>query len=590
VRNCRIPLVSMILICFGSVYGQAPDRSPRIAPNLGTDPETRARVIVNPVFATGMKCDGATDDSAALQAALVSATNPALGNATVIMPPGTCIISPAVVSINASIWLQGAGRFGTTLKRKSSSSGSPMLLINSNGITFSDFTIDGNKGGPGIATPADSIAAGSAFSGISIERMRFVNSTFNDIASYVTAAGSYSANWLIADNEFDNQGNPFSSCVINGNCGNILVRNPLRVRVIGNRSDTCENFAMFSSIPGGGQVEIGQNAVSNLGGFGIALGGGVLGSAGAHIHHNFITSTNVDPSNLIDLAIWSDFSVDHNILFHNGVAPSTPATVGEPSGCIADFPPADHGEVDSNFCYASPTMALNVIGIGLGGSDISITNNFVQGTSSAGIGVAVGSQGPARGVRVIGNTTKNNNHQNPGAHAGIELYLGVGAPDLAALSDVIIQGNHSYDDQPVKTQGYGIGIALFGVRTRFANITIENNDVTGNQIGGLLNNASPIPGLVIRNNFGHNPVGAISAPDFPASGSGPQVNNTGYDVTVYITSGTNPITIAINGTTLTGVLVPGGGAVSGPIRLPANQNLTLTYAPGGTPSWQWIAD
>jgi hypothetical protein len=277
-------------------------------------------------------------------------------------------------------------------------------------------------------------------------------------------------------------------------------------------------------------------------------------------------------------------------LYHNGVAPSTPATVGEPSACIADFPPADHGEVDSNFCYASPTMALNVIGIGLGGSDISITNNFVQGASSAGIGVAVGSQGPARGVRIIGNTTKNNNQQNPGAHAGIELFLGVGAPNLAALSDVIIQGNHSYDDQPVKTQGYGIGIGLFGVRTGFANITIENNDVRGNKMDGLLNNASPFTGFVIRNNAGHNPVGAIPAPDFPASGAGPQVNNTSYDVTVYITSGTNPITIAINGTTLTGVSVPGGGAVSGAIRLPANQNLTLTYAPGGTPSWQWIAD
>ena len=74
------------------------------------------------------------------------------------------------------------------------------------------------------------------------------------------------------------------------------------------------------------------------------------------------------------------------------------------------------------------------------------------------------------------------------------------------------------------------------------------------------------------------------------SGAGPQINDTGYDVTVYITSGTQPITIAINGTTLTGVSVPGGGGVSGPIRLPANQSITLTYAGGGTPSWQWIAE
>jgi hypothetical protein len=589
-RNCALSLLSIVLSCCGNSQAQSPARSPRTSSRIRTEPEIRSRVIINPVFATGMVCDGVTDDSAALQAALASAANPNLGNATVIMPPGTCIINPAVVSINASIWLQGAGGFGTTLKRKNSSSGSPILLINSNGITFSDFAIDGNKGGPGIATQADSIATGTPFSGITIERMRFVNSTNNDIVSYVTAPGSYSANWLIADNEFDNQGNPFSSCAVSGACANILVRNPLRVRVIGNRSNTCENFALFSSIPGGGQVEIGQNDVSNLGGFGVALGGGVLGSAGAHIHHNLFTTTNADPSNLIDMAFWNDFLVDHNILYHNGIAAPAPAMAGEPVACIADFPPADHGEVDSNFCYVSPTMARNVIGIGLGGNDISITNNFIQGASSAGISVAVGSQGPARGVRVIGNTTKNNNQQSPGSHAGIELFLGVGAPDLAALSDVIIQGNHSYDDQPIKTQGYGIGIALFGDRTRFANITIENNDVTGNKVGGLLNNASPFTGFVIRNNFGYNPVGTIAAPDFPASGAGPQINDTGYDVTVYITSGTHPIAIAIHGTTLTGVFVPGGGVVSGPIRLPANQDITLTYTAGGAPSWQWIAD
>src|SRR5262249_34473039 len=96
-------------------------------------------------------------------------------------------------------------------------------------------------------------------------------------------------------------------------------------------------------------------------------------------------------------------------------------------------------------------------------------------------------------------------------------------------------------------------------------------------------------GFVIRNNIGLNPVGVISAPGFPLSGSA-LVNGTGYDATIYITSGAQPITIAINGTTLTGVSVPGGGAVSGPIRLPANQSITLTYASGDAPSWQWIGE
>jgi hypothetical protein len=585
-RRLSLPLAGVLLVCLSNAYAQAPERFPRTPP-VKPDSEIRTKWIMNPVFATGMKCDGSTDDSAALQAILNSAAYASLGNATVIMPPGTCIIDLAAhVSINATIWLQGAGRLGTTLKRKNSSNGGSILMINSNGVTLSDFAIDGNKEGPGIVAPADSVSATGPFSDVTVQRMRFMNSTDSDIVSSVSGPGNYTTNWLVEDNDFQNQGNPFSSCITSIQCANVRLLQPLHVQVLRNRSDNSQQFALFGSISGGGQVDVGENIVTNLGGFGVALGGGVLGASGAHVHHNFISTTNSDPHNLIDVAFWNDFTVDHNVLHHNGVAPSP---VNEPSACIADFPPANHGEVDSNICYAMPTANLNVVGISMGGDDVSITNNFVQDCSTAGIGVAVGSQGPARGVRIIGNTARNNDHQNPGSHAGIELFLGPGGPNLAALSDVIIQGNHSYDDQPVKTQGYGIGIALAGVRAGFTTVMVEGNNVTGNRNGPFLNNATPFTGFVIRNNVGLNPVGAISAPGFPLSGTA-LLNNTGYDVTVYITSGAQPITIAVNGTSLTGVVVLGGGAVSGPIRLPANQNITLTYVGGGTPSWQWIAD
>ncbi len=578
-------MAEMLFICLSQAYAQGPETFPR-TPRHRPDSEIIARGGVGPVFATGMKCDGSADDSAALQAVLdsASAVNSGLGNAAVIMPPGTCIIDLAQISINAPIWLQGAGRLGTILKRKNSSNGGSILAINSNGVTLSDFAIDGNKGGPGIIAPADSVSATGPFSDITVQRMRFMNSTDSDIVSSVTGPGNFTTNWTIEDNDFQNQGNPFSSCVTSIQCANIRLLQPLHVHVLRNRSDNSEQFALFGSIPGAGQVDVGENIVTNLGGFGVALGGGVLGASAARIHHNFIATNNSDPHNLIDVAFWNDFSVDHNVLHHNGVAPSP---VNEPSACIADFPPADHGEVDSNTCYATPTANLNVVGISMGGNDVSITNNFVQDCSTAGIGVAVGSQGPAKGIRIIGNTAKNNDHQNPGSHAGIELFLGPGSPNLAALSDVIIQANHSYDDQPLKTQGYGIGIALAGVRVGFLNVTIEGNNLTGNKVGPFLNNAIAFNGFVIRNNAGLDPI-AITAPAFPLSGV-VLVNNTSYDVGVYITSGVHPITIAINGTPLTGVVVPGGRAVSAPVPLPANQNITLTYAVGGTPRWQWIA-
>jgi hypothetical protein len=582
-----LSVVLLLVASFGfssGASGQTPGRiTPGAAPACS---DVRKTCIINPVFATGMKCDGVTDDSSALQAALNSAMA-SLGNATVIMPPGTCIIDPgAGVSINGSIWLQGAGKFGTTLKRKDSSAGASILFLNSNGVTLSNFAINGNKGGTGVATPTDSVLAGP-ISDITIERMRFVNSTNSDIMTNVSGAGLYSADWVIADNEFDNQGNPVASCVDSAGCANVYLHQPLRVRVVGNRSDNSQNFAIFSSIPGGGQVEIANNSVVNFEGFGIALGGGVFGASGAHIHHNFFSSSTTDKGNLVDVAFWPDFTVDHNVLHHNS---SIGFSDGIASACIGDYPPANQGTVDSNFCHIVPSTVNNTVGIAIGGSDVSITNNFVEGASTAGIGVIVGNQGPARGVRIIGNTTKNNNQANFGTHGGIELFLGPGGPNLAGLSDVIVQGNHSYDDQPTKTQAYGITVALVGQQTPIANVLIEGNDVTGNKIGGILNNASaPLSGFVIRNNTGHNPIGGITAPAFPASAAA-LINNTGYDATVYITTGTNPISIAIGDTTLAGLSIPGGGAVSGPIRLPANQTITLTYMPGGTPTWQWIAD
>jgi hypothetical protein len=564
-----------------SVTAQVATQNPEVAAACSV----RRTCIVNPVFALGMKCDGVTDDSAALQAALNSAQFPGLGSASIIMPPGICIIDPAAnVSINSSVWLQGAGRFGTTLRRKNSSGSGlgSLLRIQSDGITLSDFAIDGNKGGPGIASSIDSLAANGPFRQITIQRMRFLNATSSDIVSTITGTGNFTADWLVADSDFDNQGN--LDCNLAIACANIHLTAVLRARIFGNRSDKSQNFVLTTSVPGGGQLEVGQNIVTNIDGFGVVTGGGVIGAAGVHIHDNFISTTTTNPFNLIDLGFWSDFTVDHNVLYHNGGLLATPLI---PTACIADFPPAEHGEVDSNVCYCLPSPS-NVGGILLGGSDVSITNNYVVGAGTAGIGYTVSNAAPERGVRIIGNTVKNNSQEVPGAHGGIELFLDPGG--VAAMSDVIVRGNHSYDDQASKTQAWGITIAAYGQKTGFSNVLIEGNNVTGNKVAGILNSASaPFSGFVIRNNAGYNPIGGITAPAFPASATA-LINDTGYDATVYITSGTNPISIAIGDTPVAGLFIPGGGALSGPIRLPANQTITLTYMPGGTPTWQWIAD
>ena len=153
---------------------------------------------INPVFAIGMKCDGVTDDSAALQSALNGADDPGLGNVKIVLPPGTCIIDPAAaVTINSALWLQGAGRRGTTLKRKDSSSGGALLTFNADGITLSDFAIDGNKGGAGITASADNISVNAPSNGVTITRMHFLNATGADIISSSQGDGIFVSDWKI---------------------------------------------------------------------------------------------------------------------------------------------------------------------------------------------------------------------------------------------------------------------------------------------------------------------------------------------------------------------------------------------------------
>jgi hypothetical protein len=573
------------------VDGRPIGQEPRTRPSPG--PQTvRACSVqhtcvtnpVNPIFATAMQCDGISDDSSALQYSL-NLAQASVGNVAVIMPPGTCVIDPAAkVTISSGLWLRGAGRDGTTLKRKDSSAGGSILSLAADGITLSDFGIDGSKGGPGIVASADSIAASAPSNYVTIQRMNFANATGSDIVSPTSGVGLFIANWLITENEFQNQG--LSACGKANSCANVLIRQPLGLHVTRNHSDGSQHFAMFTSVSGGGMVEVANNTITNLNGFAVALGQGTPGSAGANIHHNFISNVTTDPDNLIDLSYWTDFTVTHNIIYHNGQFPVGGATT---TSCISSVN-APHGLIEANSCYGVPTNAVSVIGIVAGQSDTTISNNFVQGCSAAGIAFSVNSPGARNGVNIWGNTTKNNSTQDSSTHAGIELAISRGVVGTATISDVMIRGNHSYDDQATPTQQYGIGIGL-GLTspvTSFSNVVIEGNDLAGNIKSGLLSTAT-IENLSVRNNFAFNPVGVIQPPPFPAPSAGAITNNTGYDVTIYITAGTAPVSIAINGAPLVGVTIPAKAAGS-PIRLAANQNITLTYTAGGTPAWQWVGD
>lgn len=103
--------------------------------------------------------------------------------------------------------------------------------------------------------------------------------------------------------------------------------------------------------------------------------------------------------------------------------------------------------------------------------------------------------------------------------------------------------------------------------------TYANNDTAGL---GIVRQAST--GGIFRDNRGYNPVGSVTPPAVPASGTA-QSNNTGYDCMVLVTGGTVS-NIAIGGINT--------GQTSGWFRVPALQTITLTYTVA--PSWSWYGE
>jgi hypothetical protein len=78
------------------------------------------------------------------------------------------------------------------------------------------------------------------------------------------------------------------------------------------------------------------------------------------------------------------------------------------------------------------------------------------------------------------------------------------------------------------------------------------------------------------NNVGYNPVGNVTAPTMPSSGSA-QTNPFGSDAYVTVTGGTVSA-IAIGGVST--------GLTSGSFLVPWNQTITITYS--AAPTWKWF--
>jgi hypothetical protein len=460
-------------------------------PYLGS---LRPPVSSNAVFATEMKCDGATDDTSRLQLALTPAVGPR--PTRLILPQGTCLLSATTVTLPDNIWLLGAGKLKTTLKRKDAVNAATNILDYagpSGHVVLSDLSIDGNKSRQSTGKSSLGTAATAHLGGITIRRVRFLNAYLSAIGLFLND-GQYVSDFQIADSDFEDNGvSTTQDRDQAGYVGDISIRAPLRGRIHHNRAEgTRGNFVCFGTAgnTGVGNVRVDHNVVSNATGFGVALGGGGGAARGALIDHNtFIMPDSRE--NIVDLALWTDTVTSANTITSGSCD----------SGCaaIGDGPPADRAKVIDNRITANPALNSDT-GIVLGGSDVLISGNTVSGAGSAGIVILVLKALTVRRVRVENNVVKNCSVAAPGLHPGIDTYIEDGG--IGTLSDVVIKGNRSYDDQPSPTQAWGIGIGAYGQSTGYANITVQGNDLRRNKAAGLLNHATSPTGFVIRDNRG----------------------------------------------------------------------------------------
>ena len=454
------------------------------------------------VVAKGMTCDGATDDTVEFQRAIDAARKSAK---RLVLPSGTCLVT-STMSIPDHIWIQGRGKLATVIRRKSGVNvATDMFDLSgaSGDVTITDLTVDGNKGGNAEWGQYSLGATGVQASGVSkltIQRTRWINAYQAAIGLFVNQ-GQFVADTLIADSDFENNGTSTTYTADQlGNSGDVAIRSPLRVKIIHNHSDGASgNFACFgtNANTGVGDVVVTDNIVHNAAGFGIALGG--ISGKGAVLSRNTLDQPSSRENN-IDLALWSDITVADNQIVGGSACPQT--------GCagIGDAPPAQHVVVTGNRIVAAKQVAGSLC-IGLGGSDLAISRNTCENAGGAGIGIAVPDKTQSHGIVISRNVVKNGSQAQVGSHAGIELFIACG-PDptctggTGTISDVTIENNTVYDDQSPRTQGFGVGVALFGQTTGITKVSILNNDLRRNASRAILSRATVTEDWAIRGNTG----------------------------------------------------------------------------------------
>jgi hypothetical protein len=238
------------------------------------------------------------------------------------------------------------------------------------------------------------------------------------------------------------------------------------------------------------------------------------------------TVTGIDVATAETMGIWHDagrgptdstITIDHNVIRDtglNGIYCTGGKVTIRDNQLIGNhrITSTGGGQIDLGNAFTTNTLGVisgNTIvdgggvktgGLELGGGTFTVTGNTIRNHGSGGIGIGHNVIGATVTGNVISDCGRNlDDRNNPQNRSGI--YVGYGA------TNVVISGNRCFDDQPSKTQTYGVILVPPPRRPdpRFIarsteHVVIRHNDFRGNiNAQGLLDKSGARDKLISAN-------------------------------------------------------------------------------------------
>lgn len=452
-------------------------------PLAGADTTVQAALrslVPTTVTSYGALCDGATDDTTAIQAAITAAAG---AGSQVVLPIGTCIFTALSLPNNTHIIGQGPGVSFLKLKNSGAVLNTPMMTNSSHiggnlKISIEGFTLDGNVANQGGVVNVQGLSLVTV-STVTIRWMEFKN---------IGGAPIGGINW--------------TNVVVSGN-----------------------NFHDYGTtdpdFPNTGAIKMAY-ASATAASSGIQVLGNIIDGASGGVGGVKLNGTSVYP-------------------FSNTVIADNNITVGDAStgGGALGIELYNSGPTPSTGCFNYVVVGNNISGVSLSSATAALT----WGISVAGGGCTNGSvtANPIRwiglyGIEIAGSqglsVTGNSMFQSAG------IYLLAAAPGLgtATIKATTISGNSIIS--PRRSSGITTGINVYG---ELGNIiraaVISDNIITldaGGQIGmwfqanagGTTFDSLQVSGNTIRGSGAE--IGMKIEGDAPVTFSDTQISNNGF--------------------------------------------------------------